>query len=140
MYPMKKIALISALFLAISIGIGFNSFSPILAQTSHSEAGDATPIMAIILITTDSQGKTVFSPAKTTIKSGEEILVLNNVTTTHSFTNGKGPNDPMAGKLFSVDINPKGFSEYLTTNQAPGNYSFYSKIDPSVKGEIVILP
>jgi len=77
---------------------------------------------------------------KTTIKQGEELLVLNNLTETHTFTNGNGTGDPMDGKIFTVEITPGSFSEYLATNISPGNYSFYSKNDPNLKGELVILP
>jgi hypothetical protein len=43
------------------------------------------------------------------------------------------------GKIFSVEINPKSFAEYLS-NPSPGNYPFYSKTDPTIKGELTILP
>ena len=77
---------------------------------------------------------------KTVIKQGEELLVLNNLTKTHTFTNGNDTRDSMDGKIFSVDIFPGSFSEYLASNISPGNYSFYSKNDPNLKGELVILP
>ncbi len=41
----------------------------------------------------------------------------------------------MDGNIFSVDIKPKSFAEYLS-NLSPGNYPFYSKNNPSIKGEI----
>jgi hypothetical protein len=46
----------------------------------------------------------------------------------------------MDGKIFTVNITPGSFSEYLATNISPGNYSFYSKNDPNLKGELVIQP
>ena len=92
------------------------------------------------MITSDDQGNAVFNPMKTTIKQGEELLVLNNLTETQTFTNGNGTGDSMDGKIFTVDISPGSFSEYLATNISPGNYSFYSKNDPNLKGELVILP
>ena len=91
------------------------------------------------MMTTDTQGNPVFNPMKTTIKQGEEVLVLNNLTKTHTFTNGNGTGDSMDGKIVSVDITPGSFSEYLASNISPGNYSFYSKNDPNLKGELVIL-
>jgi hypothetical protein len=47
----------------------------------------------------------------------------------------------MSGKLFNTDIiKPKGFVEYVTENLSPGNYSFYSKIDPKMKDELQVVP
>ena len=78
-------------------------------QTPHSDT-DSTPIAAVIMITKDKDGNTIFNPQFTTIKLDEEILVLNNDTVDHSFTNGENPEDPMAGKIFdSGTLQPKGF-------------------------------
>jgi plastocyanin len=129
-------------FASISLGILIVVFMNSIqanAQTPFSESQDATPISAITSITNNTEGKLVFSPSKITIKQGQEILVLNNLTTTQTFTNGDGSGDPMEGKMFSVDIKPKGFAEYLS-NLSPGNHPFYSKNDPSIKGELTILP
>ncbi|WP_415312421.1 hypothetical protein [Candidatus Nitrosocosmicus sp. FF01] len=101
----------------------------VYAQSTHSEA-DSTPITAVIMMTIDDQGNPVFNPATTTIKQGEELLVLNNLTETHTFTNGNGTGDDMDGKIFSVEIAPGSFSEYLASNISPGNYSFYSENNP----------
>jgi plastocyanin len=111
---------------------------PTLRATIHSDI-DSTPIAEVVTITKDPQGKTVFSPQNLTIKTGDEILVLNNSTTPHSFRNGVGPDDPVAGKLFDTgDVAPKGFVEYVASNLQPGSYPFFSASDPSVKGIIVV--
>ena len=127
--------------IALTALTGVTSFTTIhvYAQGSHSEA-DSTPIAAVVMMTTDSQGNAVFNPMKIIIKQGEELLVLNNLTETHTFTNGDDTGDSMDGKIFSVEITPGSFSEYLASNISPGNYSFYSKNDPNLKGELVILP
>ncbi|HZL23190.1 MAG TPA: hypothetical protein VFC05_07690 [Nitrososphaeraceae archaeon] len=107
--------------------------------TVHSDT-DSTPIAAVITITKDKDGNLMFKPSVTTIKQDEEILILNNDTIAHSFTNGKNPEDPMAGKIFdSGTIQPKGFIEYVAANVSPGNYSFYTTTDPTVTAQIVIL-
>jgi uncharacterized cupredoxin-like copper-binding protein len=111
----------------------------VYAQSTHSEA-DSTPITAVIMMTIDDQGNLVFNPVTTTIKQGEELLVLNNLAETHTFTNGNGTGDDMDGKIFSVEIAPGSFSEYLASNISPGNYSFYSENNPYLNGELVILP
>ena len=124
---------------AIFIGSLTFQSSNAQSQSTHSEI-DSTLIAAVITITKDKAGNTIFNPQITTIKQDEEILILNNDTVTHSFTNGANPQDPMAGKLFdSGIIQPKGFIEYVATNLSPGNYSFYTKTDPTVTAQISIL-
>jgi hypothetical protein len=71
---------------------------------------------------------------------GDEILIANNATSSHSFTNGNRPNDPLSGKLFNTGlINPRIFIEYVASTLQPGKYACYSTSDPSVKGEIVVV-
>ena len=109
------------------------------SQAPHTEI-DSTPVVAVITITKDKDGNTIFKPQFTTITQDEEILILNNDTVNHSFTNGANPQDPMAGKIFdSGTIQPKGFAEYLAINLSPGNYTFYTKTDPTVTAQISIL-
>ena len=107
--------------------------------TVHSDT-DSTPIAAVITITKDKDGNIMFKPSVTTIKQDEEILILNNDTIAHSFTNGKNHEDPMAGKIFdSGTIQPKGFIEYVAANLSPGNYTFYTITDPTVTAQISVL-
>ncbi|MEJ7642325.1 MAG: hypothetical protein WKF36_09060, partial [Candidatus Nitrosocosmicus sp.] len=64
-------------------------------QNITSETQDANPIAAVTSITNNTEGKLVFEPSKISIKQGEEILILNNLTTPQTFTNGNGTDDPM---------------------------------------------
>ena len=133
--------ILSLAVIATSIFTYALTFQSIYAQTHniHSDI-DATPIAAVITITKDKDGNTVFNPPFTTIKQDEEVLILNNDTIGHSFTNGENPEDPMAGKLFdSGTIQPKGFIEYVAANLSPGNYTFYTTTDPTVTAQISIL-
>jgi plastocyanin len=139
--------ILSLVVIATSIFTYALTFQPIYAaqinNTSapavHSDT-DSTPIAAVITITKDKDGNVIFNPAITTIKQDEEVLVLNNDTIVHSFTNGANPEDPMAGKLFdSGTIQPKGFIEYVAANLSPGNYTFYTTTDPTVTAQISIL-
>jgi plastocyanin len=116
------------------------TFQSINAQTlSPSSDTDSTPIAAVITITKDKEGNTIFNPQLTTVKQNEEILILNNDTVTHSFTNGENPDDPMAGKIFDTgEIQPKGFIEYVATNLSPGNYTFYTNTDPTITAQLSI--
>ena len=104
---------------------------------------DATPIAVVLMIKEDKEGNVSFNPSEFSIKQGEEVLILNNATSNnHSFTNGKNPDDPMAGKLFHTDTIKSGsFAEYLAVNLSPGKYPFFSVADPAnIKGEMTILP
>jgi hypothetical protein len=136
-YYQKTISLIIATTI-ISSALTFQSIN---AQT-HSPYSDtdSTPIAAVITITKDKDGNTIFNPQLTTIKQDQEILILNNDTVAHSFTNGASPEEPMAGKLFdSGMIQPKGFIEYVATNLSPGNYTFFTKTDPTITGQLSVL-
>ena len=138
---MNDIQKILSLIIATTIVSSSLTFQSINAQTHtiHSDI-DSTPIAAVITITKDKDGNTIFNPQVTTIKQDEEILVLNNDTTAHSFTNGANPEDPMAGKFFdSGQIQPKGFIEYVAANLEPGNYTFFTTTDPKVTAQISIL-
>ncbi|MGZ5551630.1 MAG: cupredoxin domain-containing protein [Nitrososphaeraceae archaeon] len=138
---MNQYQKILSVVIATSIFTYALTFQSIYAQTPtvHSDT-DSTPVAAVIMITKDKDGNTIFNPSITTIKQDEEILILNNDTVGHSFTNGANPEDPMAGKMFdSGTIQPKGFIEYVAANVSPGNYTFYTTTDPTVTAQIVIL-
>ena len=138
---MNQYQKILSLVIATSIFTYALTFQSIYAQTNtvHSDT-DSTPVAAVIMITKDKDGNTIFNPSITTIKQDEEILILNNDTVGHSFTNGANPEDPMAGKMFdSGTIQPKGFIEYVAANLSPGNYTFYTTTDPTVTAQVSIL-
>ena len=100
---------------------------------------DSSAAVSLITISKGAEGNTVFNPQTTTIKTGGEILILNNDTVAHTIRNGMGPDDPLSGRLFGVGpLEPKGFIEYVASNLQPGTYSFYSTTDPSIKGQLVV--
>ena len=122
----------------VYIGSSSSSNDTATAPIVHSDI-DSTPIAAVITISKGAQGNTIYNPQSTTIKMGEEILIVNNSSSPHSVTNGNGPTDPLSGKLFDTGIiNPGAFTEYVASNLQPGNYPYYSTSDPSVRGEIII--
>jgi plastocyanin len=109
-------------------------------STFHSDV-DSSPIEAIIMINEDQNNNVSYQPNVVTIMVGDEILIANNATSDHSVTSGSGPDDPMSGKMFNTDIiKPGAFTEYVTENLTPGNYSFYSSSDPQIKGNLVVIP
>jgi plastocyanin len=110
-----------------------------LPSANISLATGPTPIVAVVTISKDAQGNTAYDPQTVTIKTGEEILILNNDTAVHTFTNGMGPDDQLSGKLFDTGtIEPRGFVEYVASNLQPGTYPFFSMSDPTTKGELVV--
>jgi hypothetical protein len=101
---------------------------------------DSSPVVAVFVITKDNQGNLIFLSNSATIKPEEEILILNNDTKPQTVLNGKGPDDPLSGKLFSIGaIKPKAFLEYGASNLQDGKYSFYLQSDPNVKGELSVV-
>ena len=115
-------------------------FPSALAGTpSSTSSSDSSTVAAIITITEDAEGNTVFSPETTNITQGEEIFIGNNSSSSHSITSGTGPEDPLSGKLFDTGvIKSKGYSEFVPANLNPGTYPYYSSTNPSVNGSIVV--
>ena len=68
-------------------------------QSSHSEA-EVIPVAAYIVMTKNNQGKEIFQPQNATIKQGQEIMILNNLTKTQTFTNGNGKGDSIMKRSF----------------------------------------
>lgn len=111
-----------------------------LLSSIHPDV-DVSPIAAVIIIGKDMQGNVTYVPNNVTVEVGAEILVVNNGTDTQSVTNGMGPDDPLAGKLFDTGpIPPRGFAEYVASNLSPGNYTFYSTNSTSTTGVLTIEP
>jgi plastocyanin len=133
------VLMLIALLAIFAMAVPMNTYALVkTVSTGESDIG-STPVVSVITISKGPQGITIFNPETTTIKTGEEILILNNDTMAHTVRSGAGPDDPLAGKLFSVGpIQPRGFIEYVASNLQPGTYSFYSASDPSVKGELVV--
>lgn len=111
------------------------------AYAQESKVANSSPVAAVITINKDMQGNVIYVLNNMTIKVGEEIFVLNNVTHNQSVTNGMGPDDPLAGKFFDTGpIPPRGFSEFVVSNLSPGDYPFYSTNSTSAKGVLKIEP
>jgi|GEM_PF-921176 hypothetical protein len=137
------------LFIAIiltvaTVAIGENAFGsifPIVVATNapSPSSSDSSIVAAVITITENAEGNTVFRPETTNLIQGAEIFIGNNSSSPQSITSGTGPEDPLSGKLFDTGvIKSKGYAEFVTANLNPGTYPIYSSSDPSVKGSIVI--
>jgi hypothetical protein len=45
----------------------------------------------------------------------------------------------LSGKRFNFEpIEPRSFAELATGYLEPGRYPYYSKVDPNIKGEIIV--
>jgi plastocyanin len=61
------------------------------AKESSRESGkDSSAVVSLITISKGPQGNAGFNPQTTTIKTGGEILILNNDTMAHTIKNGMG--------------------------------------------------
>jgi hypothetical protein len=118
-----------------------SAYAQVISGGNNNNVTESSFITALIIIGKDMRGNVTYAPNNLTIKQGEEILVINNDTNVQSMTNGMGPNDPLAGKLFDTGpIPPRGFTEYVASNLSPGNYTFYSSNSSSAKGLLIIEP
>lgn len=128
----------------VTVAIGENAFGsifPIAVATNapSPSSSDTSIVAAVITITENAEGNTVFKPETTNITQGAEIFIGNNSSSPQSITSGTGPEDPLSGKLFNTGVlKPKGYAEFVTTNLNPGTYPIYSSTNPSVKGSIVV--
>jgi len=108
-------------------------------NASPPSSSDSSIVAAVITITENAEGNTVFRPETTNITQGAEIFIGNNSSSPQSITSGTGPEDTLSGNLFDTGvIESKGYAEFVTSNLDPGTYPIYSSTDPSVKGSIVV--
>lgn len=111
-----------------------------LASLVHPDV-DASPIAAVIIIGEDMRGNVTYMPNNVTMRVGEEVLIINNSTGSQSMTNGMGPDDPLAGRLFDTGPIPsRGFAEYVASNLSPGEYAFHSTNSTSTTGVLIVEP
>ncbi len=137
----QKYLLLGAMSIAVFSVFAASTMTLQLAHAQNVPAAriDTSPNAAVIIINSDASGNIHFVPNKVTIKVGEEILILNNSTSPQSFTNGKGKDDPLSGKMFDTGlIQPKQFVEYVASNVAKGEYPFYSTAAPSATGTLTV--
>ena len=78
------------------------SYSTIYGISSSSAATLTIPVGAA------TPGNPSYEPVSLTVKRGDEIEVINEDSSPHTVTNGKGPDDPDTGKKFDTTIIPPG--------------------------------
>jgi len=135
---------IAVILTMATIAIGENAIGSIFPKAVATNApspssSDSSIVAAVITITENDEGNTVFNPETTNITRGAEIFVGNNSSSPQSITSGTGPDDPLSGKLFNTGVmKSKEYSEFVTANLNPGTYPIYSSTNPLVKGSIVV--
>ncbi|MFZ0328053.1 MAG: hypothetical protein WBP64_04455 [Nitrososphaeraceae archaeon] len=147
-YNWKRLLSLSGIagILVVLIIVNQNEIIPrVYSVTTNAQNATTSPnassVAAVVIITKNEKGNLIFKPQTLTIKPGEEVFIGNNDTSPHSLTNGISSNDPLSGKLFDTGIiKARGFAEFVASNLNPGRYQFYSITDPSLKGEIIVVP
>ena len=121
------------------------------SQLATSSAGTSTPAgttastptTAAATLTIPSgaatPGNPPYQPASLTVKKGDVIAVVNKDSAAHTVTNGKGPDDPNAGKQFDTSIISPGQSANVeTASLAPGDYDFHCAVHPFMSGKLKV--
>jgi len=114
---------------------------PVSSETAaqSSPASKASPDTLTIPAGASTQGNPAYDPATITVKKGTVITVKNDDTAPHTATNGDGPNDANAGKLFDTSIIMPGESGTIDTSKlTAGNYPFHCTVHPYMKGTLVV--
>ncbi|MDA8290381.1 MAG: cupredoxin domain-containing protein, partial [Actinomycetota bacterium] len=76
-----------------------------------------------------------FVPARVVASPGEEVVVTNHDSVTHTFT--ATPGSRPFGRFDSGDISP-GSTVTVRAPRSPGSYAFYCRIHPFMTGALVV--
>jgi plastocyanin len=112
---------------------GTTASTPTTPTTAAAAATLTIPVGA------QTQGNPSYQPASLTVKKGDVIAVVNKDSAAHTVTNGKGPDDPNAGKQFDTSIISPGQSAKVdTASLAPGEYDFHCAVHPFMSGKLKV--
>ena len=122
---------------------GANSTSQVSANNTATNSSLATPAAAAtlnILQGASIQGNPAYSPDQLTVKKGDTIQVTNKDSVLHTVTNGKGADDPNAGKLFDTSIINAGQSAQIATTKLTSGqqYPFHCSVHPYMTGVLKV--
>jgi hypothetical protein len=106
---LSLLLLVAIILTVATVAIGENAvgsiFPTVIATNAPSpSSSDSSVVAAVITITENSEGNTVFRPETTNITQGGEIFIGNNSSSPQSITSGTGPKDPLSGKLFNTGV------------------------------------
>jgi len=114
---------------------------PYSTTTSY---GTTTAATLTIPVGAATPGNPHFEPVSLKVKKGDTIDVINEDSFPHTVTNGKGPDDPEAGKKFDTSIIRPGTPdepkrvEIVTANLEAGEYDFHCAVHPFMTGSLVV--
>ena len=82
------------------------------------------------------QGNPAYNPNPISVKKGNVVQVVNKDSVPHTVTNGKGPDDANAGKLFDTSIINAGESAKVDTSKLSSGqqYPFHWTVHPYMTG------
>lgn len=109
-------------------------------EKSSSDLSSVEPDVTLtILEGAATQGNPDYDPKELSVKTGNVIKVDNVDAVPHTVTNGEGPNDPDAGKIFDTGIiNGGDFAIIDTQEISPGDYTYYCTVHPYMTGTLKI--
>ena len=117
-------------------------------ETAEASAGEKSSpdlssvepdVTLTILEGAATQGNPDYDPKELSVKTGDIIKVDNVDTVPHTVTNGKGPNDPDAGKIFDTGIIMGEDATIMETQDlSPGEYAYYCTVHPYMIGTLNI--
>lgn len=113
------------------------------ASAGEKSSADLTSVepdvTLIILEGAATQGNPDYDPKELSVKNGDIIKVDNIDNVPHTVTNGEGPNDPNAGKIFDTGIINGEESAILETKEiSSGDYVYYCTVHPYMIGNLKI--
>jgi cytochrome c oxidase subunit 2 len=121
---------------------GSNVTSQASANNTATNSSLAAPAGATLNILQGAsiQGNPAYSPDPLTVKKGDTIQVTNKDSVLHTVTNGKGADDPNAGKLFDTSIINAGQSAQIATTKLTSGqqYPFHCSIHPYMTGVLKV--
>jgi plastocyanin len=112
--------------------------------TSYGTTNSAAATISIP-VGASTPGNPAYEPSSLTVKKSDKIDVINEDSFPHTVTNGKGPDDPEAGRQFDTSIirpgtpdEPKSV-ELVTANLEAGEYDFHCAVHPFMTGKLNIV-
>lgn len=109
------------------------------AKSSVDVSSVEPDVTLTILEGAATQGNPDYDPKELSVKAGDIIKVDNVDTVPHTVTNGEGPNDPDAGKVFDTSIINAGEAAIIDTQEiSPGDYAYYCAVHPYMTGTLKI--
>lgn len=129
--------------MVVTATIGLVALAPAVAGTTLGGGPPAAALPAVLTAPTSTTveidgtfGGSAFSPTRVTVARGGTLTVVNNTTSTHTFTSDALGSD--GNPIFDVTIAPLASADVPISNLGGGTYAYYCTIHPSMTGTLVI--